>query len=270
VTHAPVVHIVGLGPGAPGHLTGEARELLASGLPVILRTRHHPVVAPWQKAGAQDCDDLYASGGSFEAVYEAAAGRVLEAASTGPVVYAVPGHPLMAEQSVVRLLALARERGVGARVYPAVSYVDVSASALGLDLGTVQLCDALDLRIDTWRPALISQVYDRDTVTALKLRLLDIYPHDLEVTVFGGGTADSVCNRASASWTTGIPVPDSVYPRRSRRVETFPVRCLHTSSTAARAGWVPEGPRADARDAPTAPAGGELRGLNDRRAIWRH
>ncbi|MCC7089677.1 MAG: MazG family protein, partial [Dehalococcoidia bacterium] len=82
MTDAPVVHIVGLGPGAPGHLTGEARELLASGLPVILRTRHHPVVgALAELSGAQDCDDLYASGGSFEAVYEAAAGRVLEAAS---------------------------------------------------------------------------------------------------------------------------------------------------------------------------------------------
>jgi tetrapyrrole methylase family protein/MazG family protein len=192
VTHATVVHIVGLGPGAPGHLTEETRALLASGLPVILRTRHHPVVGALPElAKARDCDDLYASGGSFEAVYEAAAGRVLEAASSGPVVYAVPGHPLMAEQSVVRLLALARERGVGARVYAAVSYVDISAAALGLDLGTVQLCDALDLRIDTWRPALISQVYDRDTVTALKLRLLDTYPHDHEVSVLSAlGTAD--------------------------------------------------------------------------------
>jgi len=192
VTDAIAVHIVGLGPGAPGHLTGETRELLGSGMPVILRTRHHPVVAALPElAGARDCDDLYTSEGSFEAVYEAAAGRVLEAATGGPVVYAVPGHPLMAEQSVVRLLALARERGVSTRVYPSVSYVEVSASALGLDLGTVQLCDALDLRIDTWRPALISQVYDRDTVTSLKLRLLEIYPHDHQVTVLSAlGSAE--------------------------------------------------------------------------------
>lgn len=192
MTQATVVHIVGLGPGAPGHLTEETRALLASVMPVILRTRHHPVVGALPGlAGARDCDDLYASGGSFEAVYEAAAGRVLEAAHTGPVVYAVPGHPLVAERSVVRLLALAAEQSVGARAYPAVSYVDVAASSLGVDMGGVQLCDALDLRIDTWRTALISQVYDRDTVTALKLRLLDIYPHDHAVTVLSAlGTAD--------------------------------------------------------------------------------
>ncbi len=192
MTGAAAVHIVGLGPGAPGQLTAETRGLLDSGLPVILRTRHHPVVAALPGlAGAQDCDDLYAGGASFEAVYEAAAERVLAAGGREGVIYAVPGHPLLAERSVVRLLALARERGIRARVYPAVSYVDVAASALGVDLGTIQLCDALDPRIDTWRPALISQVYDRDTVTELKLRLLDVYPHDHEVTVLSAlGTAD--------------------------------------------------------------------------------
>lgn len=192
MTEPVLVHVIGLGPGAPGQLTGEAHELLASGMPVILRTRHHPVVAALPElAAARDCDDLYAGTETFAEVYEAVAERVLTAAATGSVVYAVPGHPLMAERSVERLLALARERGVPARVYPAVSYVDVAGIALGLDLGTVQLCDALDLRIDTWRPALISQVYDRDTVTALKLRLLDMYPHDHEVTVLSAlGTAD--------------------------------------------------------------------------------
>ena len=178
------IHIAGLGPGSAAHVTSETRELLTAGHPVILRTRHHPVVSALAAlAGATDCDDLYVRGTNFEAVYNAMARRVLDAAHVSPVVFAVPGHPLIAEESVVRLLALARAEGVPARVYPAVSYADVAAVALERDLGTIQLCDALDLRIDTWRPALISQVYDRDRVTSLKLRLLDIYPADHKVTV---------------------------------------------------------------------------------------
>lgn len=178
------IHIAGLGPGSPAHLTTETRELLAAGHPIILRTRHHPVVgALAELAGATDCDDLYARGADFEMVYAAMARRVLDAARVSPVVFAVPGHPLIAEESVVRLLALAKTEGVPARAYPAVSYADVAAVALVRDLATIQLCDALDLRIDTWRPALISQVYDRDRVTSLKLRLLDIYPAEHEVTV---------------------------------------------------------------------------------------
>ncbi len=186
------IHVVGLGPGAPEQLTLQVAGLLNSGLPVILRTKHHPTVAAITIAGqVRDCDDLYASGASFDDVYATAAERVLEAAAAGEVIYAVPGHPLVAERSVARLLELAKERDVAYRVYPAISFVDLAAIALGHDLESVQLCDGLDLRIDTWRPALICQLYDRDSVTALKLGLLDIYPPEHQVTVLSAlGTAE--------------------------------------------------------------------------------
>jgi tetrapyrrole methylase family protein / MazG family protein len=180
VTAGPI-HIVGLGPGAPEHLTLRARELLMSGLPIILRTRHHPTVATLS-AGFSDCDDLYANSPSFDDVYRAVAARVLAAAQAGEVIYAVPGHPLVAERSVTHLLAEARPREIPTVVHPAVSFVDLAAVALRMDLERLQLCDALDLRIDSWRPALIGQLYDRDSVTALKLHLLDIYPAGHTVT----------------------------------------------------------------------------------------
>lgn len=191
------IHVVGLGPGAPEHLTEQARTLLSSGRTVILRTRHHPTVAALDIA-AVDCDDLYASGRSFEDVYNAAAERVLAAAGESETVYAVPGNPLLAERSVTRLLELADAQGAEVAVYPALSFIDLAAVALKRDLGAVQLCDALDLRIDTWRPALISQLYDRDTVTALKLKLLDIYPAEHMVTRLTAlGTADAGVNEVA-------------------------------------------------------------------------
>ena len=106
-----------------------------------------------------------------------------EPTGLGECVFAVPGHPLMAERSVQEILTTARDRGVEVRVYPAVSYADVAAVELGIDMGSLQLCDALELRIDAQRPALISQLFDRDTTAALKLRLLEVYPADHEVTI---------------------------------------------------------------------------------------
>lgn len=186
------VHVVGLGPGNPAQVTPETRELLASGLPVILRTRHHPSVAELAPA-AEDCDDLYRSGASFDEVYQAVAARVLERAAVGPVVFAVPGHPLFAERAVTLLLAGAREAGVAARVYPAVSFVDLASATLGIDMGSIQVSDATDLRLDAQRPALIHQLFDRDTVTALKLALLDIYPAEHPVTLLSAlGTPEEV------------------------------------------------------------------------------
>lgn len=185
------LHVVGLGPGSPDLMTIETRRLLESGTPVILRTRHHPTLATLPGSGRfEDCDDLYRGGQDFGAVYEAIVTRVLEAATKGEVVYAVPGHPLVAEATVERLVAEARVGGIGHRIYPAVSFADVAASALGIDFARVQLCDALDLRIDAQRPALISQLFDRDTVATLKLRLLDLYPAEHRVTLLSGLGSD--------------------------------------------------------------------------------
>ncbi|MGE5595579.1 MAG: nucleoside triphosphate pyrophosphohydrolase [Hyphomicrobiales bacterium] len=186
------IHVVGLGPGSPELLTAQARALLEGGLPVLLRTRHHPTVAAIDPEGRfPSCDDLYQGAQSFDEVYEAVVRRVVEAGRGGDLVFAVPGHPLVAERTVSGLRQAARDEEMEVRVYPAVSFVDAAAVALGVDFGGVQLCDALDLRIDAQRPALVSQVFDRDTCTALKLALLEIYPAGHRVTVLRAvGTAE--------------------------------------------------------------------------------
>ena len=211
------IHIVGLGPGDPGHMTVETRELLRTGAPVILRTRRHPTIDALDGDGAwTDCDDLYQSGAAFEAVYEAIAQRVVTAAMAGDVVYAVPGHPLFAEASVARIAAAATANGIAVALHPGVSFVDVAATALGSDLGDVQICDAQDGRFDSQRPVLFAQVYDRDVAAALKLRLLDVYPAEHEVRVLHSlGTAEqsirdmplSAIDRTAWSYLDSLYVP---------------------------------------------------------------
>jgi len=175
--------VAGLGPGDAQHVTAGVRELLDGRMPIVLRTRHHPAVTDLGLPAADDCDDLYARSTDFGAVYSAIAERVLARASNGDVVYAVPGNPLIAERSVTLILAGARERSIATQVLPGLSYVDFAAVALGEDLGSVQLCDALQLRIDAQRPALVSQLHDRDVVSQLKLALLEIYPAEHTVTL---------------------------------------------------------------------------------------
>ncbi len=186
------LHVVGLGPGAASQLTAEVRQLLDSGTAVILRTRHHPTadeVDPQHRLG--DCDDLYSAAGSFDRVYQAIVERVVAAAQEGDIIYAVPGHPLVAERSVAMLLDEAARLAIEVIIHPGLSYVDLAAVALRRDLAGIQLCDSLDLQIDTQRAALISQAYDRDAATALKLAMLDSYPPEHPVTVLTAlGTGD--------------------------------------------------------------------------------
>ena len=106
-----VLTILGLGPGGAGQLTLEARDTLASASEVYLRTRRHPVVASLDAGPVlHSFDDLYDRADSFEAVYSEIAREVLALARRDEgVVYAVPGHPLVGEESVRRILAAARE-----------------------------------------------------------------------------------------------------------------------------------------------------------------
>ena len=100
-----MITIVGLGPGAVGHLSLETMSILQSCEQVILRTAVHPTVAALAEQGVKytSCDDLYEAGDSFEEVYQNVVKRVLAAAHKGDVVYAVPGSPLVAEKTVVLL-----------------------------------------------------------------------------------------------------------------------------------------------------------------------
>jgi tetrapyrrole methylase family protein/MazG family protein len=195
------IHIAGLGPGSAGLLTIDVRELLGSGLPVIVRTRHHPTVAELDPEGRwEDCDSLYEAGG-FDEVYERIARRVLERLGSGGGIFAVPGHPRVAEVAVTRLEERAAAGGVETRLYPGLSYVDVALAVIDIDAANVQLCDALDLRVDPARPALVAQLFDRDRTSQLKLQLLDLYPPEHRVTLLSAlGTAQAT--------TTGLPLAE--------------------------------------------------------------
>lgn len=187
--------IVGLGPGDPRFLTREADALLSGGQPVLLRTRHHPTVAAIDPEGRwPSCDDLYERAPTFEEAYRAIAERVLRLARSGDLVYAVPGHPLVAERTVQELIAGAGDLDL--RIVPGLSYVDLALSALRIDGGDLQVCDALSLRLDPQRPALIGQVYDRTVAGDVKLQLLELYPPEHEVALlFDLGTSDERVER---------------------------------------------------------------------------
>jgi tetrapyrrole methylase family protein/MazG family protein len=193
------IAIVGLGPGHADLLTLEAREALRSAR-VFLRTRHHPVVNELPEAVAwESFDDLYERHVTFEAIYQAILGRLLEEAARAPLVYAVPGHPLVGETTTRLLLEEAPQRGLSVSIVPGLSFVDATLPLLGIDAmgANLQVVDALELvaclerqpfSAGSWplsphRPALIGQVYDRLVAGDVKLALFRLYPEDWPVTL---------------------------------------------------------------------------------------
>jgi tetrapyrrole methylase family protein/MazG family protein len=136
------IRVVGLGPGDASLMTLSAHEALGGARTARLRTRRHPAAAAYESI--ESYDELYENAQNFEELYVAIVGDLVELARSmpdEPVVYAVPGSPVVAERTVELLLAQSDVRVV---IDPAVSVIEIACSALGRDpLSGLQIVDAL-------------------------------------------------------------------------------------------------------------------------------
>ena len=195
------ITVIGLGPGDADLRTVGAQRALDAADRIVLRTREHSGIADiLADSRTVACDDIYVHAASFDEVYPAIAQRVIDLARAGDnVVYAVPGHPRFAERSVILLQQRANEQGIPITVLDAVSFVDVSASAVDsdpIDAG-LQIVDAQHLAavvdmepfgagslgVDPARPLLVAQLYNQEMAAAAKLALSRVYPDEHPVTL---------------------------------------------------------------------------------------
>ncbi len=195
------ITIVGLGPGDSSLLTIEAKEILQNATEIYLRTRHHPLVSslPAQLT-LNSFDYLYQAEEDFSAVYEEIARQILRLGQRPEgVVYAVPGHPLVGEESVRRILALAKETGLKVRLVIGLSFIEAALLPLKIDpLEGLQIVDAtllatrLHPNLDPDLPALIGQLYNRRLAAEVKLTLMNLYPAEHPTTlVRNAGTPEA-------------------------------------------------------------------------------
>ncbi len=189
------ITILGLGPGAGDLLTQQALQRLHAADHVYVRTVHHPSVADLPgHLTVHSFDYLYEQEPTFAAVYAAITQQVLELGSRPQgVLYAVPGHPLVAEATVAALLHRGKAEDVPVEIVAGLSFIEPALAALQIDPFSstgLQLVDALQPRIDPARPALIAQIYSQQVAAQLKLDLLELYPpeHPVTLVMAAGGS----------------------------------------------------------------------------------
>ncbi len=226
------ITIVGLGPGAAGHISLETLQLLESGRKVILRTAVHPTVEELEKRNISftSCDDLYDAGNTFEEVYGNVVERVLEAAEETDVVYAVPGSPLVAERTVVMMKDEARARGVEITIRPAMSFLEVAYVALEADpIDGLRIIDATDFGglADAGKyPLMITQVYDPLVASDMKLALMDVLDDEADVFFLKNlGMKDQICRKVKlyeVDRQEGIDHLTSVFVPKGQRNDPCP------------------------------------------------
>lgn len=183
-----MLKIMGLGPGAYEALTIGALKELKNNKNIYFRTEKHPTVDFLKEEGVkfESYDYAYEKYDSFDDVYKyIAEDLITKVKDDEDLIYAVPGHPLVAERSVINLIDLCKENNIQYEVLPAVSFVDAMMEALQVDpIEGVKIIDAFDMKnqiLDKRVGTIITQVYNNFIASEVKLRLLEGYEDNTEI-----------------------------------------------------------------------------------------
>ena len=156
---------------------------------LYVRTEDHPVLNDLREEGVAftSFDEIYIKHGSFGPVYEEIAERLIELVEKDDIMYAVPGHPLVAEQTVQHLIEADLNGRIRLVIEGGQSFLDPIFGALKIDpIDGFQLLDGTSLSmhdINMRQHILIAQVYDSFSASEVKLTLMEKYPDDYPVTI---------------------------------------------------------------------------------------
>jgi tetrapyrrole methylase family protein/MazG family protein len=183
-----MIKIVGLGPGDKEAITIGTLEVLKNSDKIYLRTEKHPTVEFLKQYGIkfETYDHKYEQGENFEQVYSSITDDLIsKELKYKNIVYAVPGHPLVAEKSVNLLLKVCEQKGIETEIFTAVSFIDVLMESLKIDpIEGMKIIDAFDIKfqiLDKRVGLIITQVYDKFIASEVKLSLMEYYPDDTEI-----------------------------------------------------------------------------------------
>ena len=196
------ITIIGLGAGDMDQLPLGIYKKLKNATHLYVRTDQHPVMQELQKEGVSwtSFDAVYEKNDQFENVYKEIVENLLKLSAVHPITYAVPGHPLVAEQTVQLLVQAEKQGNANISIEGGQSFLDPIFGALRIDpIEGFQLLDGTSFKRDDVQMSshvLIGQVYDSFSASEVKLTLMEKYPDDYEVTIVtAAGSSDEVLKK---------------------------------------------------------------------------
>lgn len=182
-----MIHVVGLGPGDAGLITRETWCLLEQAKILLLRTAIHPTVSVLDRVGIhyETYDAFYDEASDFPSLYARIVDDVVTRAKKGvEIVYAVPGSPQVAEKTVVLLRERCMQEDVEINIHAGMSFLEILFAETAIDpIQGLTVLDAVDIQ-DIALPEthlVITQVYDKQIASDLKLHLMEFFPDDTPI-----------------------------------------------------------------------------------------
>lgn len=183
------IEIVGLGAGDLNQIPYGIYKKIINANRIFLRTKEHPVVVELEQQGFtyESFDYIYEKNDQFTDVYEEITLKLIEEARQKDVIYAVPGHPFVAEKTVQLLLEKCKEENLTIEIIGGQSFLDNLFQAVRIDpIEGCQIVDGTALsreELQVRQHMIICQVYDAFIASEVKLTLMELLPDDYEVTI---------------------------------------------------------------------------------------
>lgn len=183
------ITVIGLGAGDLDQLQLGVYKKIKSLKEIYVRTFDHPVLDSLKEEGVQmkSFDDVYEKHDTFAPVYREISDTLIHLSKNKDIVYAVPGHPLVAELTVQYLIEAERTGEIELLIEGGQSFLDPIFAALKIDpIEGFQLLDGTSMtphEINMRQHILIGQVYDEFSASEVKLTLMEKYRDDYPVTI---------------------------------------------------------------------------------------
>jgi tetrapyrrole methylase family protein/MazG family protein len=220
----PRITVVGLGPGDDRYITAHTLQAIA-GIPVrFIRTTRHPSAS--LVGGATSFDEIYEAADTFDDVYATIVDLLVAAATQHRhVLYAVPGSPLVLEQTVRRLRADTR---IQCEVLPAISFLDLAYERLDIDPveARLRLIDGHDFAVAAAGeagPLLVAHTHANWVLSDIKLAVESATGDEPVVILQRLGTADE-------------QIVHTTWSELDRTVEADHLTCVYIPSLGAPVG----------------------------------
>jgi tetrapyrrole methylase family protein/MazG family protein len=187
-----VLSVVSLGTGSAEYLTRGGEAAMRNAKQLVLRTGRSPIAAFLTEQGLsfETLDSLYEQCEDFDAFHQAAAVTLFSRLKEGDLCYVVGDA---AFDGTVFALQKLKPREMELRIVPGVSLADCCLSLVKRQGGHVRIlsaCELEDSRLLPDEPLLLCELYSRECAGDCKLKLMELLPDELPVTLLTGREED--------------------------------------------------------------------------------
>lgn len=180
------IQIIGLGTGSIDDLTLKAHKALNENIPTFARTERHPIIKMLKQKIQIECfDEFFEKYETFDEVYEKIADKIIELVKEhGKINYCTAGSPYYGEIVTKKLINEYKDE-INIIIIDGMSFLDKCIKLSGYsDYKSLKVLDCLEadeFSFDISSFNIVTQVYDEEIASQLKLKLMETYPDDADI-----------------------------------------------------------------------------------------